>query len=300
MEVAAKPQLSRFYREVVDAIENDRFLVAIVTSDTQAKYQNEGTAFGAGKTTIALQIAHRFNYYSTERHDFLDFGASSRDNPASWNVIFGGWTEETTTEPTNCLWYYPYEINRRLRQNNREKKITQAGVWDAVQASAPAKQGSSDALVNLAGMLSEERPSIRFLILTAPNINSIASPIAKLVKYELIVFERGLYEVQKVIHRKDFKNPRRDRMRLKPIEGLDKETAEARGLNIDDYRVPPLHPAVKDRYEAWRRWEKEFRFQGLDAQLLKHDQLIVKEEKPPVNYQQRGAELARLRWGKKT
>ena len=136
------------------------------------------------------------------------------------------------------------------------------------------------------------------MFLTAPNILSIASVLRPLVQFELITFERGLYEVQRIKISKDFKNPTRDRVRLKPIEGIDREMAKSLGVDIDDYRVPPLPPEVKARYDAWRRFNKTIRLKALSERLKNRD-LLLEPEEDDEEGSQAGLALAGARWGMK-
>ncbi|MEM4454428.1 MAG: hypothetical protein QXT28_06950 [Thermofilaceae archaeon] len=186
-----------------DAINKNYLVTVLITSQTQGKIKSQNLPFGLGKTTLALWLSY-----------FL--------NGRSWEKVF----ETLCGNPVDLL---------RLLEPGSERK--RAAVWDAVQMTAPAESGVPKLLRRLASYLSDTRPEIACLIMTASNINAIASPLRKLVVFEVIVAERGVYEIQKITYHKNWKQPLEDLARLEYLE---------------EGTFPKLPDDVMERYEAWR------------------------------------------------
>ncbi len=204
------------------AIQNDFLVTALITSYTKAKRKTQNLPFGVGKTT-------------------LDFWLSYYLNGQSWDKVF----ERTA--------YNPFDLGRMLEPGAERKP---AVLWEDVQATAPAEQGVPRAVRRLANFLSTERPEIACLLMTAPNIAMISSPLRRLVLFEIIVSERGHYEVQKISYHKNFKQPLQDLARLEYLE----ETAISEPF-------PPLPAEVMQRYTAWRIDQKLKLYPSLISEL---------------------------------
>lgn len=231
-----------------DAIDNDKLVVVAITSKTSAAIESEDTAYGAGKSTFAMDLSFKFHHYSTEFSRFHDFGLD-RDDLKNWQGVF------------DDLWYYPSRIVRSLKQAAEEDRRIPMGVWDDVQYTAGAKSGVSPPIQELVGRLTTGRPQIAVLVLTAPNVLDVSSPVRRLIQYEVIIPSRGVFEVQQVRYRKDFRNPVRDSMRLVPVEAGD-----LRGEGKSAF--PALPATVKARYDGWRK----------DQNAMKDDRLIRRLE----------------------
>lgn len=162
-------------------------------------------------------------------------------NGKDWNNVF-----ESTV-------YNPYDLARLLEPGR--KRLNAVG-WDDVQATAPSTQGVPKAIRGLANFLSTERPEVACLMMNAPNINSISSPLRRLVVFEIIVVERGYYEVQKLTYHKNFKRPLQDIGKLEYIEELAKDAPFA-----------PLPKEVETRYRKWRVEQKLKLYPNLLAEI---------------------------------
>jgi hypothetical protein len=207
----------------VDAICHDYLLCILITSYTGTKKKGSANLpFGLGKTTLAF---------------WLSFYLNGKD----WDKVF-----ETSV-------YNPLELARLLKPMSKRKNCA---VWDDVQATAPAVQGVPIAIRSLANFVSTQRPEVACIVMTAPNISAISSPLRKLVTFEIIVRERGIYEVQKIVYRKNFKDPLQDLARLEYVE----ETAQ-------DAPFEKLPESVQDRYNVWRSREKLKLYPNLLSQL---------------------------------
>jgi hypothetical protein len=100
--------------------------------------------------------------------------------------------------------------------------------------------------------------------MTASNINAIAAPLRKLVIFEVIVTERGHYEIQKIAYHKNFKQPLLDLARLDYMQ---------------EGAFPELPREVYERYEQWRIKSKMNIYPQLMQELNAYMQLKEANEK---------------------
>lgn len=213
---------------LLEAVQNDYLVTALITSYTQAKRKTKNLPFGLGKTTLAFWLS----YYL---------------NGKNWDLVF-----------QRCA-YNPYSLGKMLQPGTERKTCV---LWDDVQATAPAEQGVPRPIRKLANFLSTERPEVACLLMTAPNMSLISSPIRRLILFEIIVSERGQYEVQKISYHKNFKAPLIDLARLEYME----ETAASEPF-------PPLPIDVMQRYNHWRIDEKLRLYPSLMSDLEAYSKL---------------------------
>lgn len=216
----------------LEAINNDYLITVLITSYTKAKIKSRNLPFGVGKTTLAFWLSYFMN------------GGHKDENVATspvWNIVF------------DQAAYNPHALGKILVPGSKRKN---AVIYEDVQATAPAEQGVPKAIRRLANFLSTERPEVACLLMTAPNISMISSPLRKLVIFEVIVSERGHYEVQKISYHKNFKDPLHDLARLEYLE----ET-------VQDEPFDPLPVEVMQRYTKWRVDQKKRLYPSLMAEL---------------------------------
>lgn len=201
-----------------DAITNNFLLVVLITSQTQGKIKSENLPFGVGKTTLMLWLMYYMNG-GTEENAY-------NPNDEAWQTVF------------KKLCGNPYDVVLLLEPGTER---TKAAGWDAVQMTAPAEQGVPKTIRKLSSYVSDTRPELACLIMTASNINAISAPLRKLVVFEVIIAERGVYEIQKIKYHKNFTSPLQD---LCSIDYLEEGT------------YPKLPPDISVRYEEWRKKSK--------------------------------------------
>lgn len=193
----------QFAEYMRDAIKNNFLLTVLITSQTQGKRKSENLPFGLGKTSLAFWLS----YYM---------------NNEDWNMVF------------EHLCGNPYDVVKLLEPG---RKRVRAALWDAVQMTAPAEQGVPRVIRKLSSYISDTRPEMACLLMTASNMNAICAPLRKLVVFEVIIAERGQYEIQKIKYHKNYKQPLQDLSNLSYLE---------------EGTFPPLPKEVMDRYEQWR------------------------------------------------
>jgi hypothetical protein len=223
---------------LADAITKNYLITIAITSYTQAKNQTRNLPFGLGKTSLAMELA------------YLLLGGTLNDcfqNKNIWEKVH------------KIMAYDPCVMGENLKPG-RER--TPCVIWDDVQATAPASQSVPIAIRSLANFISTERPECACIILTTPNLNFIAAPLRKLVNFEIIISERGLYEVHKYSYFKDFKRPLQDRMHFDYIEELPR-----------DQPFPPLPAFEQEWYDKWRTERKQQLYPNMMKNLKTYTQL---------------------------
>jgi hypothetical protein len=217
------PEVTKSLADFVsDAITKDYLITIAITSYTQAKNQTRNLPFGLGKTTLMMELAYLLN------------GGSVNDNYQKQSI----W--ERVHE---SMVYDPYNLGKLLEPG---RKRIPCALWDDVQATAPASQSVPIAVRALANFISTQRPECACVFLSTPNLNFMAAPLRKLVNFEIIVSERGLYEVHKLSYYKDFKRPLQDRMHFDYVEEIPR-----------DEPFPPLPEFEQTWYNQWRIERKQ-------------------------------------------
>jgi len=226
------PQQKRIEFKIADylklAIQKDFLIFVLITSHTQGKVKARNLPYGMGKTTLMMRLLYLLN---------------GKD----WDRVF------------ELMFYNPYDLFCAFDPKVREKegRINAVG-YDDIQATAPAEQGVPKALRKFSKYVTTCRPEISILLGTADNITSISAPLRKIVLFEIIVWERGEYEVQKIEYHKDFNRPFRDRGRV-----------EYKG----ESNFPKLPPAIQKRYNEWRADEKAKLYPSIKKELYAYIQL---------------------------
>lgn len=212
------------------AINKNYLITLLITSQTQAKVKSQNLPFGLGKTSLEFWLS----YYMNDRN---------------WETVF------------SYLAGNPYDIIKFLEPGSPRKN---AVAWDAVQATAPAEQGVPRVIRRLASYVSDTKAEVACLLMSASNINAISAPLRKLVIFEVIVAERGYYEIQKITYHKNFKQPLLD---LSKLEYLEEGT------------FPELPPEVYERYLKWQVQSKCKLYPELKVELQNYMKL-QQETKP--------------------
>lgn len=214
----------RSQRDLLDhlrnCIEKNYLLIIAVTSYTQGKLKSDNLPFGVGKTTCGM-----------------DFNAWM--NCKGWR--YGEhWYDNIDWELTKHSMYYSYEkLMRRLKRFDGVR--VNNGLYDDVQMTAPATKNVDRKIYDVVFYISTARPEMASLTLTCPNLLMIAAPFRNIVNVEIIVPERGVFEVQRIMNYKNFKKPREDLSKLRYLEE-------------GGFRELPKE--IQNWYDQWREDEK--------------------------------------------
>jgi len=250
------PKITKNLAQYVgEAIAKDYLITIAITSYTQAKYQTANLPFGLGKTTLAMQLAYLLN------------GGSVNDNYSDRRV----WEKVH-----NIMCYDPLAVAKLLEPGSERKRCI---IWDDPQATAPSSSSVPIAIRKLANFISTERPECACIFLTTPNLNFIAAPLRKLVNFEIIISERGFYEVHKISYYKDFKRPLQDQMHFDYVDEVS-----------HDAPFPALPTIEQAWYNHWRTERKQQLYPAMAKELENYTKLgnFVKEDGELVSEQLEG------------
>lgn len=238
------------------AIKDNYLLICLVTSHTQGRIKSKNLPYGVGKTTFALWTSYARNAtpgtYPDPRYmqlskcqeifnKYYPFNLDVPEVAANWDTVF------------KLLNYNILDVARMIKPELGRLRV-KLGVWDDVAATAPAERGVPTVIYKLKGYMTTARPEIACLMLTASNRNEIVAPLRRLVVIEIIIAERGVYEVQKVNFYKNFRNPDIDLAKLEYLE---------EGI------FPPLPKQIQERYDSWRVTEKLKLFPNIEKDLAR-------------------------------
>jgi hypothetical protein len=233
--------IKTLWEYIVEATTKNYLIVVAVTSYTQAKWQTANLPFGLGKTTLVLDL------------QYVLCGGS-------WNDLINNTSDQRVWEKVNKLIKYnPYDLGLIL-----EPGIARLPgcIWDDVQATAPASSSVPIPLRKLANFISTERPECPIIFFTTPNVNQIAAPLRKLINFEIIISERGFYEVHKISYYKDFNNPLQDKMHFDYVDEIPMKEP-----------FPQLCSYEQTWYDNWRTENKKQLYPAMIQSLKGYTQL---------------------------
>lgn len=236
------------------AIKDNFLMVGLVTSHTQARVKSMNLPYGLGKTTFGMWTSYVTNAvsgtYDPEKPDLHSpFDKTDPVVLRNWDIVF------------ELMVYNVYDCAVMIEPGSKRKKL---GLWDDVAFTAPAERGVPTSLYKFKGYVTTTRPELACLLMTASNRNEIAAPLRKLVLLEIIIAERGYYEVQKVQFYKNYRNPEIDKAKL---------------VYLEEGTFPRLPDFVEARYNAWRIAEKRRIYPDMKLRLRKFVQI-----KEPVTF----------------
>lgn len=203
---------------------HDNFLeFTAVTSKAQGKYTSMAKGFGVGKSSLALWVSFILHYW--EVYGVVPVAEMDTEDREIWSLVL----ERMTYDKLELIdWATRYERIPAL-------------IWDDAQMTAPSVGSIPEIDRFIASFLTTARTSIANVIMTMPELSSISKPFRQLVDYEMIVYDRGRYELQFIQTRKKFRNPYEDMKRMIL-------------LDTGEYDPPPEW--VYKRYLEWRERER--------------------------------------------
>jgi len=244
------------------AVFHDYLLITFVSSHTQGRIKSRNLPFGVGKTTFGMWTSYITNatpgsYPNPKKMSmkkcqeiitrFNPFDLTIPEVQHNWDKVFGGMT------------YTVLGAFQMVKPGAPRRKIV---LWDDTPATAPAEKGVPRVFYKFKGYITTTRPEIACLMMTGSNRNEVCAPIRKLIAIEIIIAERGVYEVQQVKYYKNYRRPELDMGRLEYME---------EGI------FPPLPQPVQIRYNAWRVAEKMKIFPDIEKELAKWLRLTGEE-----------------------
>ena len=216
---------AKYLSRIISNWYSDYLELTVITSRTKGKLASVQRPFGVGKSSLAWQLSYML-YYIAEYGE-KSLAEMTLFDDGVWNKVFDHAT---------------YTIDGVIELLTYTDERLPCILWDDAQLTAPAITNISKELKQKIEYLSTARDSVANIIMTAPNISELAKPLRKIVSYELIVPERGRYEVQHVVRRKNFYAPTKDFERL---------------LYLGQGQFPKLPPEVDARYKKWRLYNRK-------------------------------------------
>lgn len=241
---------SYLFNRLMDNITNDYFDIILVSSRSVGLIKGARRPYRIGKSTFALWLS----YYSHKA--FYDFYGIEYDPGKLWNDVF------------DHLFYSIYDVDKYVKKLAKKGKTAPAIVLDEAERSAPALRVIPPELAEAIYNINTYGTQIKFLVLTAPSMKSLARPLRELVTIEIIIPMRGKYEIQEIVIEKNYYNA--------PHE-------YGRYIYRQDGTFIPLPPPIEKRYQEWRR--------KLPAMKSKADK--GKKQEVPRNYIQ-ASKLAKI------
>ncbi|MEM2944628.1 MAG: hypothetical protein QW087_07810, partial [Methanomassiliicoccales archaeon] len=201
-------KMSSIWYRVAENIDNDFLEIFLITSQSAGMEPSMGRAFGVGKSSLSIWMAYRAHAYARGLIRFEKKGeelvlvdeASEKEKLAVMEDVVRKYT----------FWNI-LDVVKKI-QTTREH--IPALIWDDVQRTCPAWQHIAPKLRAQIEYLTMARQRVANIILTAPAMSDIARPLRRNVTWEIIVPQRGIYEVQFLVKHRDFYNPDGDLGRL--------------------------------------------------------------------------------------
>jgi hypothetical protein len=190
-------KLSFLWHRLFENVNGDYLEFFIITSQAAGLEPSLGRPFGVGKSTLAIWMCYRAWAYSLGKiiktadslvdlynnEDKINLMKKIIDDAVAWSID---------------------DLVNKLRDSNT---VYPALIWDDVQRTAPAWQNIPPKVRLQIEYLTMTRQRVTNLIMTAPSIGDISKPLRQNITWEVIVPQRGLYEVQFIAKRRDFRNP---------------------------------------------------------------------------------------------
>jgi len=154
------------------AIHRDYLIGIVITSSAQGKMPSVGMDYGAGKSTLAMNMAEL--YYG------------------DWGRVFEN------------MVYFPYHVELFFRTRVGRTPIL---LWDDMQLTVGKDKAQDRYIRRLAYRLTTARPHLAVLIGTCPHLGTLHKSFREFFTFEVKVPERGRYEVQQLKRWSPFGDP---------------------------------------------------------------------------------------------
>jgi len=205
-----------FLTNLIGNLKENFLEITIITSRTRGAIKSFQKPYGAGKSTLAFYLSYILHYYDA----YEELPISYEDNEV-WDKVFDN----------AC-----YTIDEVVKKISSTTKRIPSIIWDDAQITAPAVNPPLS-LKQKINYLTVARPYVSNILITAPSLSDISAPLRRLIKYEIIVPARGVFEIQFIERRKNF---------YKPLVDID------RLIYISQGKFNPLPPHIQKRYNEWR------------------------------------------------
>jgi len=204
-------------------IYNDYMIGILITSGSEGKLPSPGLDYGAGKSTLMLDLAYLF----------VDiYGEKFRVNPCTtrdqkWDKVF------------SMVMSFPWELEKFFM--TAPKRYFGEPIFcliDDMQMCFGKDKSHDNYIRSLKNRATTSRTQTAVVIGTAPDIGGLAMAWREFFNFEIKVPQRGHYEVQRLKKWTLFWKPYETQARL-VYEG-------------ESHDFPAFPKDVQERYDAWR------------------------------------------------
>lgn len=239
------------------SISHDRLMFICVTSSAEGKIPSEGFMFGEGKSSLAMGIAKMIY---KKYHSLGDLQA-----------------EELIRENMGYTWEHHIEAVRR----GKVRRIA-CYIMDDLQRIAGKSKSRNHMVQEWAEFFSTARPFFAVIIVTCPDLGTLAKCWRDIMMFEIKVPVRGTYEVQLIKTKTIFRDP------LNPIKLL---------RYFGEAEFPKPTPDLEKWYQ--NTFRKESSYDEFEAMVIRHYGKPPEEQEPKpelTEVQNAGRTLALQRW----
>lgn len=198
---------------MTENIDNDFLEIYLITSQAAGFEPSCGRPFGVGKSTLSIWMAYRAYAYERGLLDFI-WRENADGKPVLVIADLAAREQQIDLMAHVVENYVKWDLKLLVDLLKSCNSPLPAVVWDDVQRTAPAYQHVPKELRDLIEYLTMARQKVRNIIMTAPAMSDIAKPLRRNITWEIIVPQRGVYEVQFLAKHRDFYNPSDDKSRL--------------------------------------------------------------------------------------
>jgi len=246
--------IGSFPHYVYTAVFENYYFSYLVTSFTQGRVMNElQFQYGMGKTTTAMFFSALINSKLFPYNIMLWTAGKWMPNNRLWDIvmdrdhltfnIIGAYRMITPSTP-------PIKLRHKL--------------WDDVALTAPKSSSTDHVAKALRGKLTAARPTVSIFGMTTASRNEISSVLRAAPLFEIIMSQRGYFEIQKVRRQKNFRDPEKDFSFFRYMEeGPSIELPKHIQAKYDDLRIrEQKYLESREYFTDYKNLVKQLKRQG--------------------------------------
>jgi hypothetical protein len=246
---------------ILRAVYEDYLVPIVVTSQTQGKIPSLGLPFGQGKSTFALWLSYMA--YREVMKDKVDVNSVEGVREV-WRVVFEN------------LFLLPEELDKYVFRHPefRKPSVTVDGriplvVWDDMQETVGKRRRFDRYLNELADRLTKGREKVAVIVGTCPHLAMLMRPFREFFNIEVLIPQRGRFEVQKMHY-------------VRRFDRWDDHQVRAWYQSESGFYTPTLPPDIQKAYDEWKEKEqakldaRRWRLKALEEEEeeLKHARIV--------------------------
>jgi hypothetical protein len=244
-----KQRLASVWLRIAQNIDEDFLELYLITSQAAGLEPSMGRPFGVGKSTLAIWMGYRAFAYKNGTL-YMEGDRIIDNTPDDQRIELMRYIIDN---------YMKWSLEDVVNTIRDTKDVVPAIIWDDVQRDCPAYQFVKKRKREMIEYLTMARQRVSNIIMTAPSMGDIIRPLRRNITWELIVSQRGTYEVQFIAKKRDFYNPTDDFSRLwyevtghfDPLpEEIDQYYKKVRDKNLNI--VSTEEGKIEEEQEKWK------------------------------------------------